>query len=565
MLRVLLYLFLVAALAAGAVWLAERPGEVLITWQQWRIETSLAVLAVALLAAVALLVALWMLVRAVVRAPGALRGWRRTRRGARGYQALSQGLIAVGSGDARSARRFADEAHRIAPGEPLTLLLAAQSAQLAGDRAGAETIFKQMAARADTQALGLHGLFIEARRRGDAAAARLMAEEAAQSAAAPAWAAQAVLEFRSAAGDWPGALHQLARNGKLGLLDKPAHQRQRAVLLTAQALAAEDGDRDFARERVLEALRLAPTLVPAAALAGRMLGEAGELRKAARIIETAWRAEPHPDLAEAYAHLRPGDSARDRLARVETLAAKAPGNPAGQVEGALAVARAAIDAREFAVARRALEPLTARPTRRIAELMAALEELESGDVGRAREWMARALHARRDPAWTADGFVSDHWLPVSPVTGRLDAFEWKDPLAELAAPESDVENARAPAMMIDAVQAPAPQTPPPQTPASQELPAEPAASEQAMRPAAHAWSRQTVSSHAAPAGAPEAAEAAPDTAVERRAPRIIPLPHVPDDPGPEPDRSDDPAAEPADAPAVEWSAQGWRKLKELFR
>ena len=51
--------------------------------------------------------------------------------------------------------------------------------------------------------------------------------------------------------------------------------------------------------------------------------------------------------------------------------------------------------------------------------------------------MARALSsARRDPAWTADGFVSERWLPVSPVTGRLDAFAWKDPLSglERAAP-----------------------------------------------------------------------------------------------------------------------------------
>src|SRR5262245_33059210 len=56
-------------------------------------------------------------------------------------------------------------------------------------------------------------------------------------------------------------------------------------------------------------------------------------------------------------------------------------------------------------------------------------EMAQGDEGRAREWMARALNARRDPAWTADAFVSDHWLPISPVSGRLDAFEWKDPLA----------------------------------------------------------------------------------------------------------------------------------------
>ena len=105
----------------------------------------------------------------------------------------------------------------------------------------------------------------------------------------------------------------------------------------------------------------------------------------------------------------------------------APGHP----EGALAVARAALDAREFATARAALEPLRAASRRSASPmLMAELEELE-GDEGRAREWMARALNAARDPAWTADGFVSERWLPVSPVTGRLDAFQWKVPVAEL--------------------------------------------------------------------------------------------------------------------------------------
>jgi len=197
---------------------------------------------------------------------------------------------------------------------------------------------------------------------------------------------------------------------------------------------------------VLEAVKLAPTLVPAAALAGRFLAEAGEQRKAGRIIEAAWVWNPHPDLAEGYAHLRPGDSARERLARIEALAAKAPGN----VEAALAVARAALDAQEFAIARSALAPLSVGPTRRVAALMAELEERQHGDTGRAREWMTRAMHARRDPAWTADGFVSDHWMPVSPVSGRLDAFEWKDPLAGFATSGAVIEADKAGRVMLDA-------------------------------------------------------------------------------------------------------------------
>jgi HemY protein len=63
--------------------------------------------------------------------------------------------------------------------------------------------------------------------------------------------------------------------------------------------------------------------------------------------------------------------------------------------------------------------------------MAELERIEHGDSGRARAWTLRAVRARHDPAWTADGYVSDRWRPVSPVTGRLDAFQWQTPVASL--------------------------------------------------------------------------------------------------------------------------------------
>src|SRR5439155_19052195 len=83
--------------------------------------------------------------------------------------------------------------------------------------------------------------------------------------------------------------------------------------------------------------------------------------------------------------------------------------------------------------------LLKEPTQRVAALMAEIEQSESGDEGRAREWMARALHAVRDPAWTADGYVSDRWMPVSPVSGRLDAFQWKVPLAEIGVSRDVIE------------------------------------------------------------------------------------------------------------------------------
>ena len=59
--------------------------------------------------------------------------------------------------------------------------------------------------------------------------------------------------------------------------------------------------------------------------------------------------------------------------------------------------------------------------------MARIESGE-GNKGREREWLARAVRGRRDRAWIADGYISDRWLPVAPVTGAVDAFEWKAPV-----------------------------------------------------------------------------------------------------------------------------------------
>jgi HemY protein len=522
MIRVLIYLVIVAVLAFGAVWLAERPGDVVITWQGERVETSVMVLMAAAAAVAVAAVLLWSIARAIVGSPDAVSRFLRNRRGVRAYQAVSHGLIAVGSGDARAARKFTADARRIAPNEPLTLLLSAQAAQLAGNRDAAAATFQQMAERDDTKVLGLHGLFVEARRRNDPAAALFYAEEAAKESAVPPWAGQAVLEFRCRAGDWEGALTVLESHRRSGMIGRDGWRRLRAVLLTARAISAEDEERDIARARVLEAVKLAPGLVPAAELAGRMLAEAGERRKAGKIIETAWKLNPHPDLADGYAHVRLADSARDRLSRVEALARMAPGHP----ESALAVARAALDAREFTVVRRTLEPLIAEPTQRVAVLMAELERLE-GDEGRAREWMGRAFNAARDPAWTADGYVSERWLPVSPVTGMLDAFQWKVPVADIG---------ERPPMLIEAAAPPEPDA----MPAPR---AEAALPPQVPSPPLGNIAPEPPSPPPGPSARP-AARVAP----------IIPLTQVPDDPGPQGDDAD-PDARPA----------GWQRIRQIFR
>src|ERR1700688_2217925 len=290
MVRIILFLVLIALAAVGAAWVADQTGDVALSWGGWRIETSLPVFALALGVAMVAALLASTVIPALWRTPARISRGRRERRQARGRHAITHGLLAIGHGDSTAARAHADVARRHAANDPLALLLHAQSAQLDGDREGAKAAFRSMAEREDTRLLGLRGLFIEAQRADDPVSAVMIAEEALKLAPSSTWASHAVLGFRCAKGDWSGALTILDNNLAAGLIDKAAYRRQRGVLLTARALELENVDRDLSRDSVMEAVKLAPTLVPAAVLASKYQSEAHQTRRSRRIVEPALRS-----------------------------------------------------------------------------------------------------------------------------------------------------------------------------------------------------------------------------------------------------------------------------------
>ncbi len=500
--RLLIFLAALALAAWGLTWLADNPGVVTLTWRGEEYEVSL-ILALGCVAALAIALSIvWGLLRLIFRIPSLVSLASRAKKREKGFAALSRGMIAVGAGDKRAAAKHAAEASRLIAHEPLTKLLQAQSAQLAGDPHGAVAAYNAMLEHRETHGLGLRGLHLEARRSGDHEAALRHAMRANAHAPAP-WAGQAVLDDRVRRGDWAGALATIDSNAAARLIDKPTANRWRAVIKTAMAEEAVERDPKGALALAQEACRLAPTLVPAAAICGNLMARAGDYRRATKILEAAYAQTPHPDLAAAYLHVRHGNSVEDRLSRARTLARVAPGDP----ETLLTLGRAALEAHDPVAAAAAIAPLIesgsphGRPTRRVCLLMADIEETD-GHLGAVREWLGRAARAPRDKAWVADGVISDRWAPVSP-SGALDAFVWRTPDERIAAP---VEPVRAP--------------PPPEVPPTG---AETLATTPAVPPPPHAIGTETLPALASvpvPAPAP------------RPALIIDPATMAPDDPGP---------------------------------
>ena len=448
MIRLVIRFAILVLLAAGFAWLAERPGSLSITWLGYQIDEIPVYLVIGvLLLAFYVLWFAWWLIRLAFGTPGALGGFVRLRRNRKGLDALSKGMVAVGAGDTAAAQRQAIAARKLMSDSPLAHLLEAQAAQMRGDEARVREIYTQMLDDPDSELVALRGLYALARKAGDDAAARRHAERALRVNPALAWASEAMMTFRSGEQDWPAAIQLIESQRKSAIIDRDRSNALRAVVLTAQAIAAEQVEKDAAADLATKAHKLDASLIPAAVVAGRVLAEQGSLRKASKILETTWKLAPHPDIAEVYRHARMGDSTNDRLARTRELLAAFHGND----EGAIALATAAIEALDWKTARNALQPYCdGRPAARICSLMAEIEQGEHGDMGRSREWLARAVRAPDNPAWTADGIVSQDWLPVSPASGQLGAFKWKVPLAALSyAVEDDLFAAR-PAEIIEA-------------------------------------------------------------------------------------------------------------------
>jgi HemY protein len=448
MIRILFFLIVVFALGLGFAWLADRPGDLELTFNGYRYEITLMVAAVAVTAVVAAVMIVWWLTKAIWNSPYTIARYFRVRRRDRGYQALSTGMIAAGAGDAAKARLLNKQAAKLirSDQEPLINLLDAQTSLLEGDHDAARQKFEAMLDDPEMRLLGLRGLYLEAERLGDRAAARHYAGRAAEVAPQLVWASTATLEEKTERGDWDGALKLLDGQKSSRQIERDVANRRRAVLLTAKAISLMETDPVTARNAALEANRLQPDLVPAAVVAAKSLFRQNDIRKGARVLEASWKIEPHPDVADLYVHARPGDATHDRLARAKKLQSLKQNNP----ESSMIVARAALDAGEYKEARAAAESAARMQPREGAYLLLAdIEEAETGDQGRVRQFLSKAVRAPRDPAWVADGFVSERWAPISPITGKLDAFEWRAPMERLAPliEDVDLEEERSPVLI----------------------------------------------------------------------------------------------------------------------
>lgn len=462
--KALIFFAVVAALTWGAALLSQTDGGIRIAMLGY--EVTLGPLQAAI-AAVVLVVAVWLVLRliglvlAVVAFltgdETALSRYFDRNRERRGYAALSEAMLALASGEARVAMARAAKAEKLLGRPEITSLVTAEAATALGDTARAEAAWKALLDDPRSRFVGIRGLMQLKLAQGDTATAMKLAEKAFALKPKHAETQDALLKLQAGAQDWRGARLTLGAKLKAGALPRDVWKRRDAVLALQEAkVLLDDTSSVEAREAAIAANKASPDLIPAAAMAARSYIAQANPKAAAKVLRKAWEAQPHPDLAAAFAEIAPEETPADRVRRFRTLTDINPDHD----ETRLLMAELHIAAEDFPAARRALGDLVSRhPTARALTIMAAIERGTGADDAVVRGWLARALTAPRGPQWVCETChaIHAHWGPVCDNCGGFDTLAWKEP------PETTGPSATQTEMLPLIVGRPAAPEPEPQT------------------------------------------------------------------------------------------------------
>ncbi|MDB5363004.1 MAG: hypothetical protein JWO51_4301 [Rhodospirillales bacterium] len=433
--RVLPGLFAIALVVAVAVFFADRPGIVSVSWLGWRVDIAVGIAALALLVVVLILWLIFSVLGRLLRAPRRYAGRRRDQRRLEGYRALTSGLVAIAAGDAREAERLHKRAELMfRKGQletpPLTRLLSAQAALMRGDGAKAEGEFSAMLGDPETEFLGLRGLILQALKRGDDATALKLTARATQLKPSTPWVLQSQLALETRAQEWRKATATLKQAVKKGAISAETGRHYQATLLIAHSRqAAGEGHARDALSYAAQAHGLDEGFAPAATHYARLLRDGNKTQKGLRAIETAWAKSGHPQVAETYDLLLASEAPVQRLKRFERLVELRPSDP----ESHLAAGAIALNARLWGEARRHLDRAGAQGpgpwSNRLCHLMAELEQGDHGNGEARQTWLERAARGEADATWVcgACGAETQGWEPLCPSCHNFDSLAWRTP------------------------------------------------------------------------------------------------------------------------------------------
>ncbi len=427
MLKAMWFAIKIGLFVAAALWLVEREGQIRIQWLDYIVTIEMGLFLLLCVVLLFLSLFLYKLLGFVLGIPDFFARYQYKKRQEKGENALMLGLSAIAAGDQKSAAKNTKLAIKYLPkNHGLSLLLQAQNYRIQGQEKEAMKIFVQLVDHPDAGFLGVRGLLKAALNHHDYDTAEKLIDKGLEMQPKTRWLLELSYRLALQKQNWDKAKSLLKKSHKLGLFSKEELHDELAAMDMADAEFCEvQGWGQAAYEKVQAAYDRSKRFVPAICVYAQYKADRGDYKGACKLIEKAWKKEPH----EAYVHVWRGliePSKADQPVQVMKHMSRL-----SHLGGDIALAyreaaRAALNAALWGDAKELFEcALKLGSSAELYHLMAQLEERTGGDEEKIKHYYECALSARSDAHWVnpENGQVYNRWIAILP-DGSFNKLIW---------------------------------------------------------------------------------------------------------------------------------------------
>ena len=433
MLKTFWFLIKISVIVGALLWIALQSGPVSLSFLDYDVKTQLGVFLLGLMAAFFICYFIIRTLKLILSAPKAIADNHSKNNTKRGYQALTQGMVAVAAGDSKAATKLSKKASNlIGVDHGLPVLLEAQAARLRGDTQQANECFIKLSENKETSLLGVRGLLRMALDEEDYQQALTHAKKARDINPKQEWISQAVYDLEIKNRHWKEALKTIKRSLSSGFMPhEKANSDRIAINLELSDQALNNHDSNGGLSYLKRAYKLDNSFVPSVTRLAKLNLSKKNRSKAVSLVLKCWKENPHPDLAAIWQELSPELTPKNRkkyMAWFEKLLAAAPESDLGM----LLMAQASMDIKDWQKTieylKKAKQSNPSSNTYKIQRVLREHMEAEGLDIETLADQLGDEFEMHNTPerCWVCSetGRRYDEWTAIARPHGSFNTIIW---------------------------------------------------------------------------------------------------------------------------------------------
>ena len=420
----LIFLFITLIVTGyTAAFLKDEPGQIIIEWYGWFIESSVAAIILITLATIIILFYFFKLMYSLIKMPNNIKNKVIGNRNKRGMSALYSGLSAVAMNEKDLAELYYKKTKNLIKESPLKLLLEREVSKKEDKESTQIVVLEKMLLHPETKLLALKNWIDYSIKKDDKVKAFQLAKLIPINKDTPKWFFEKIILLRVYENNW----QDIYKIIKLMYKYKKINNKEKADLLGkiyyGKALHDQSkGNINSALKSISLTFRYSPDFSPAIATKASLLF-IKDKNKALKYAESLWGKTPSPDLLNFFLKIYKNYTPLKMLNYINGISRQNKNN----IYSNYAICHLAVKAHAWPKAKSHLEKISKKNwTKNMYIMMSKIDEMGHGNFKMSKFWIEESKSAMTDSSWgcMSCSYVSETWNLICPKCYNINKMKW---------------------------------------------------------------------------------------------------------------------------------------------